>query len=55
MYPTTIGTMHHRSGGIPAPKFLKFVPNLMGEAGYFRPAKAALLQIFRGTKDDFRR
>lgn len=35
MYPTTIGTMHHRSGGIRAPKFLKFVPNLMSEAGYY--------------------
>jgi uncharacterized sulfatase len=35
MYPSTIGTMHHRSGGIRAPRFLKFVPNLMGEAGYF--------------------
>jgi len=35
MYPTTIGTMHHRSGGIRAPEFLRFVPNLMGEAGYY--------------------
>jgi len=35
MYPTTIGTMHHRSGGIRAPEFLKFIPNLMGEAGYY--------------------
>jgi len=35
MYPTTIGTMHHRSGGIPAPEFLKFVPNLISEAGYY--------------------
>ena len=35
MYPSTIGTMHHRSGGIPAPNFLKFVPNLMGDAGYY--------------------
>ena len=35
MYPTTIGTMHHRSGGIRAPEFLKFVPNLMREAGYY--------------------
>ena len=35
MYPTTIGTMHHRSGGIRAPGFLKFVPNLMHEAGYY--------------------
>jgi len=35
MYPSTIGTLHHRSGGLPAPTFLKFVPNLMGEAGYF--------------------
>ena len=23
------------SGGLPAPQFLKFVPNLMGEAGYY--------------------
>ena len=35
MYPSTIGTLHHRSGGLPAPDFLKFVPNLMGDAGYF--------------------
>lgn len=35
MYPSAIGTMHHRSGGVPAPEFLKFVPNLMGEAGYY--------------------
>lgn len=35
MYPTTLGTMHHRSGGIRAPAFLKFIPNLMGEAGYY--------------------
>jgi len=35
MYPSSIGTMHHRSGGIQAPGFLKFVPNLMGEAGYY--------------------
>ena len=35
MYPSTIGTLHHRSGGLPAPTFLKFVPNLMGEAGYY--------------------
>lgn len=35
MYPSTIGTLHHRSGGLPAPAFLKFVPNLMGEAGYY--------------------
>ena len=35
MYPTTIGTMHHRSGGVQAPEFFKFIPNLMGEAGYY--------------------
>ena len=35
MYPSTIGTMHHRSGGIPAPAFLRFVPNLMSDAGYY--------------------
>jgi N-sulfoglucosamine sulfohydrolase len=35
MYPSTIGTMHHRSGGVPAPAFLNFVPNLMSDAGYF--------------------
>ena len=35
MYPTTIGTMHHRSGGIRAPEFLEFIPNLMSEAGYY--------------------
>ena len=35
MYPSTIGTMHHRSGGVPAPAFLKFVPNLMSDAGYY--------------------
>ena len=27
--------MHHRSDGVPAPAFLKFVPNLMSEAGYY--------------------
>ena len=35
MYPTTIGTMHHRSGGIRGPEFLKFIPNLMSEDGYY--------------------
>ncbi|MDG2127719.1 MAG: sulfatase-like hydrolase/transferase [Fuerstiella sp.] len=35
MYPSTIGTMHHRSGGVPAPAILKFVPNLMSDAGYY--------------------
>ena len=35
MYPSTIGTMHHRSGGVPAPAFLKFVPNLMSDVGYY--------------------
>lgn len=35
MYPSTIGTMHHRSGGVPAPAFLQFVPNLMSGAGYY--------------------
>lgn len=35
MYPSTIGTLHHRSGGLPAPAFLKFVSNLMGDAGYY--------------------
>jgi len=35
MYPSTIGTLHHRSGGVPAPPFLKFVPNLMSDAGYY--------------------
>lgn len=35
MYPSSIGTLHHRSPGVPAPVFIKFVPNLMSEAGYY--------------------
>jgi N-sulfoglucosamine sulfohydrolase len=35
MYPTSIGTMHHRSRVGDPPAFLKMIPNLMREAGYF--------------------
>jgi len=35
MYPTTLGTMHHRSNVGRPPAFLKMIPNQMGEAGYF--------------------
>ncbi len=35
MYPTTLGTMHHRSNVGKPPAFLKMIPNLMREAGYF--------------------
>ena len=35
MYPSTLGTMHHRSNvGVP-PAFLKMIPNLMREGGYY--------------------
>ena len=34
MYPSSLGTMHHRSGAR-APKFLKMLPNLLREAGYY--------------------
>jgi len=34
MYPTSLGTMHHRSSTRP-PNFLKMLPNLLRQAGYF--------------------
>ena len=51
MYPSTIGTLHHRSGGIPAPAFLQFVPNLMREAGYWTSNKKGDFNIV-GMKYD---
>ena len=51
MYPTTIGTMHHRSGGIRAPEFLKFVPNLMREAGYYTTNQKGDFNIVGMTYD----
>jgi len=35
MYPTTLGTMHHRSNVGQPPAFLEMIPNQMGKAGYF--------------------
>jgi len=35
MYPTTLGTMHHRSNVGRPPAFLKMIPNQMREAGYY--------------------
>lgn len=35
MYPSTIGAHHHRSNVGRPPAFLKMVPNLLAEAGYF--------------------
>ena len=35
MHPTTLGTMHHRSNVGKPPAFLKMVPNIMREAGYY--------------------
>jgi len=35
MYPTTLGTMHHRSNVGRPPAFLEMIPNQMGKAGYF--------------------
>lgn len=35
MYPTSIGTLHHRSRVGAPPAFLKMIPNLMREAGYY--------------------
>ena len=34
MYPSSLGTIHHRSGVRP-PKFLKMLPNLLRESGYY--------------------
>ena len=34
MYPSSLGTMHHRSHA-QAPRFLKMLPNLLREAGYY--------------------
>jgi len=34
MYPSSLGTIHHRSSVQP-PKFLKMLPNLLREAGYY--------------------
>jgi len=34
MYPGSLGTLHHRSR-VRAPKFLKMLPNLLREAGYY--------------------
>ena len=35
MYPTTLGTMHHRSNVGRPPAFLEMIPNQMREAGYY--------------------
>ena len=35
MYPTSLGTMHHRSNVGRPPAFLKMIPNQMREAGYY--------------------
>ncbi len=35
MYPTTLGTMHHRSNVGQPPAFLEMIPNQMRKAGYF--------------------
>ena len=35
MYPTTLGTMHHRSNVGRPPAFLEMIPNQMRKAGYF--------------------
>lgn len=35
IYPSTLGTQHHRSNVGKPPAFMKMLPNLMGEAGYF--------------------
>ncbi len=35
MYPTTLGTMHHRSNVGKPPAFLEMIPNQMRKAGYF--------------------
>ena len=35
MYPTTLGTMHHRSNVGKPPAFLKMIPNQMRQAGYY--------------------
>ena len=34
MYPSSLGTMHHRSSARP-PKFLKMLPSFLREAGYY--------------------
>ena len=34
MYPSSLGSMHHRSSTQP-PKFLKMLPNLLRQAGYY--------------------
>ena len=39
MYPSTIGTHHHRSNVGRPPAFLEMVPNLMAKAGYFTANK----------------
>ena len=35
MYPSTLGTHHHRSNVGQPPAFVKMLPNLMSEAGYY--------------------
>jgi N-sulfoglucosamine sulfohydrolase len=35
MYPSSLGTHHHRSNVGQPPAFVKMLPNLMGEAGYY--------------------
>ncbi len=58
MYPSSIGTLHHRSPGVPAPVFIKFVPNLMSEAGYYTTNQKGDFNIVgmqydkRGNKGD---
>ena len=35
LYPSSLGTHHHRSNVGQPPAFVKMLPNLMGEAGYY--------------------
>ncbi|NIP94673.1 MAG: sulfatase, partial [Akkermansiaceae bacterium] len=35
LYPTSLGTHHHRSNVGRPPAFVKMLPNLLGEAGYY--------------------
>jgi uncharacterized sulfatase len=39
MYPTTLGTMHHRSNVGQPPAFLEMIPNQMRKAGYYTTNK----------------
>jgi arylsulfatase A-like enzyme len=50
MYPTTLGTMHHRSNVGKPPAFLEMIPNQMRKVGYFTTNNAKTDYNIGGAK-----